>query len=48
MRVPTIIDIISLVFSYINSSHIHALLYDKLLRALTTSKWHDLIVNMEE
>jgi len=30
-------------FSYSHYSEVHAMIYDKLLRAVTTSKWSDLI-----
>ena len=38
MRALTIIDVSFLVFSYIPHSGMHARVYDKLLRALTTSE----------
>ena len=43
MRVLTIVDVL-LVFSYILSFGMHALVYDHLLRALKISKWSDLIL----
>ena len=45
MRALTIIDVIFLVFSYLHSFEMHALVYDKLLRALKESEWSDLILN---
>ena len=38
MRVLTIIDRIILVFSYLHSFDMHALVYDKLLKVLTASE----------
>jgi len=44
-RALTFIDLILSVFSYIHFSEMHALMYHKLLQALTASKWSDLILN---
>ena len=38
MRELTIIDVVLLVFSYLHSSEMHALVYDKLLRALKANE----------
>jgi len=46
MRALTITDVILLVLSYIHSFETHVVVYDKLLRVLTTSKWSDLILNV--
>ena len=48
MRALTIIDVVLLVFSYIQSSTVHALVYDKLLRALIVSNWVALILICKE
>ena len=45
MRALTIVDVNLLVFSYLHSSEMHALVYGKLLRALIVSEWSDLILN---
>jgi len=39
MRALTVIDVSFPVFSFIHHSRMHARVYDKLLRALTTSEW---------
>ena len=45
-RTLTPFDPSLLVFSYSHSSDMHAITYDKLLRALTTSKWSDLLLDV--
>ena len=45
MRALIIIDMVLLVFSYIHSFEMHTFVYNKLLRALITSEWSDLILN---
>jgi len=44
IRALTIIDVVLLVLSCIRSSEVYMLVCDKLLRALTTFKWSDLIL----
>ena len=44
MRALTIIHVILLLFSYLHSSEIHALVYDNLLRALKAFELRDLIL----
>jgi len=46
MRALTIIDEILLVFFYIHSFEMLALVYDKFLRVFTASDWSNLIMNM--
>ena len=48
MRALTIIDATLLVYSNIHSFEMHALIYDKLLIALTKSECSELILNKEE
>jgi len=43
-RALTIMDVVLLVFSYIHSFEMHALVYYELLR-VTSSRWSDFILN---
>jgi len=46
MRAPNVVNVVLLMFCYIHSSEMHALVYDKLFRVLTTSEWSKLILNV--
>ena len=46
MKALTFINLILLVLSYTHFSKMHAMVYNKLLRALTAFEWSDLILNV--